>query len=106
MNGDPQKGRFLSPRRLAVDEVIVKYKGRVIFRHYIPKKHKRIRIKIYKLRDETGYTYEFMCAERQCTAQHLTATHEKVSELTEKIQESIFQRTAEISVLVTLSLTD
>ncbi len=37
-----------------------------------------------------------MCAERQCTAQHLTATHEKVSELTEKIQESIFQRTAEI----------
>jgi hypothetical protein len=26
---------------LAVDEVIVLYKGRVIFRQYIPKKHKR-----------------------------------------------------------------
>ena len=98
MSGDPQKFRFLSPSGLAVDEVIVKYKGRVIFRQYIPKKHKRFWIKIYKLRDETGYTYEFMCAERQCTAQHLTATHEKVSELTEKIQGSIFKRTAEISL--------
>ena len=104
MNGDPQKGRFLSPSRLAVDEVIVKYKGSLF--DIIYPRNKRIRIKIYKLRDETEYTYEFMCAERQCTAQHLTATHEKVSELTEKIQESIFQRTAEISVLVTLSLTD
>jgi hypothetical protein len=41
---------------LAIDEVIVLYKGRAIFKQYIPKKHKHFRIKIYKLCDETGYT--------------------------------------------------
>ena len=49
--------KFYSPsEHLAVDEVIVNFKGRVIFRQYIPKKHKRFRIKIYKLCDKTGYT--------------------------------------------------
>jgi len=42
---------------LAVDEVNVKFKGRVIFRQYIPKKRKRFGIKIYKLCDESGYIY-------------------------------------------------
>ena len=41
---------------LAMDEVIVLYKGRVIFRQYIPKKRKRLGIKIYKLCDSVGYT--------------------------------------------------
>jgi hypothetical protein len=41
---------------LAVDEVIVLYKGRVAFRQYIPKKHKRFGIKIYELCDSLGYT--------------------------------------------------
>jgi len=41
-----------------VDEVIVKFKGRVILRQYIPKKRKRCGIKIYKLCDESGYTYD------------------------------------------------
>ena len=40
-----------------MDEVIVKFKGRVIFRQYIPKKRKHFGIKIYKLCDESGYTY-------------------------------------------------
>jgi len=31
---------------LAVDEVTVKFKGRIIFRQYIPKKRKHIGIKI------------------------------------------------------------
>jgi hypothetical protein len=39
---------------LAVDEVIVKFKDRVIFRQYIPKKRKSFGIKIYKLCDESG----------------------------------------------------
>ncbi|KFM69921.1 PiggyBac transposable element-derived protein 4, partial [Stegodyphus mimosarum] len=43
---------------LAVDEVIVLFKGRVIFKQYIPKKHKRFGIKIYKLADRHGYTYD------------------------------------------------
>jgi len=42
--------KFCNPsEHLAVDEVIVKFKGRVIFRQYIPKKRKRFRIKIYTL---------------------------------------------------------
>ena len=40
---------------LAVDEVNVKYRDRVIFRQYIPMK-KSLNIKIYKLCDEAGYT--------------------------------------------------
>ena len=51
--------KYYSPsEHLAVDEVIVKFKGHVIFRQYIPKKHKRLGIKIYKRCDETGYTYD------------------------------------------------
>jgi len=41
---------------LAVDEVIVKFKGRRVFKQYIPKKHKRFGIKTFKLCDSTGYT--------------------------------------------------
>ena len=49
--------KFYNPlEHLAVDEVMVKFKGRVIFRKYIPKKRKRFGIKIYKLCDEAGYT--------------------------------------------------
>jgi len=81
---------FYNPsEHLAVDEVTVKFKGRVIFRQYIPKKHKRFGIKIYKLCDETGYMYDmtvYLGRDRQRTAQHLTETHTTVSELTKKIQ--------------------
>ena len=42
--------KFCSPsEHLVVDEVIFKFKERVIFRQYIPKKHERFGIKIYKL---------------------------------------------------------
>jgi len=50
---DDNYAKFYNPsENLAVDEVIVKYRGRVIFRQYIPKKRKRFGIKIYKLCDE------------------------------------------------------
>jgi hypothetical protein len=42
---------------LAVDEIIVLFKGRVIFKRYIPKKCKQIGIKLYKLSNSKGYTY-------------------------------------------------
>ena len=51
--------------------------------------------------DETGYTYNitvYLGRDRQRTVQHLTATHSTESELTEKIQGDIFNRTAEISL--------
>jgi len=40
-----------------MSEVIVKFKCRAIFRQYIPKKRKLFGIKIYKLCNESGYTY-------------------------------------------------
>jgi hypothetical protein len=43
---------------LAVDEVTVKFKGRVILRQYVPKKMKLFSIKIYKVCDESEYTYD------------------------------------------------
>ena len=43
---------------MAVDEVTVKFKGRIVFKQYIPKKRKRFSIKMFKLCDSTGYTYD------------------------------------------------
>ena len=75
---------------LTVDEVIVKYSGRVIFRQYIPKKRKRFGIKIYKLCDEAG----FMCAMRvylgkdsQSATDDMTATHTTVRHLTRRVED-------------------
>ena len=45
---------------LAVDEIIVLFKGRVIFKQYIPKKYKWFGIKSYLLCDSKGYTYNIM----------------------------------------------
>ena len=51
--------KFYNPsEHLVVGEVIVKFKGRVIFKQYIPKKCKRFGIKLYKLCDSNGYTYD------------------------------------------------
>jgi len=53
--------KFYNPsKHLAVDEVIVKFKGRVVFKQYIQKKKKRkhFSIKIFKLCDPTVYTYD------------------------------------------------
>lgn len=49
---------YYPTEHLAVDEVIVLYKGRVTFRQYIPKKHRRFGVKIYKLCDSLGYTFD------------------------------------------------
>jgi hypothetical protein len=40
---------YSPPEHLAVDEIIVLFKGRVVFKH-IPNKHKHSGIKIYKIR--------------------------------------------------------
>jgi len=51
--------KFYNPsENLAIDEVIVSFKGTVIFKQYIPNKRKRFGIKIFKLCDPTGYTYD------------------------------------------------
>jgi hypothetical protein len=68
---------------LVVDEIIVKFKGRVIFKQYIPKKCKSFGIKLYKLCD-SDYTYDmdvYLGKDRQVT-KHLTATYAIVTNLT------------------------
>ena len=77
--------KFYNPsEHLAVDEVIVKFKGRVLFKQYIPKNNKRFSIKMFKLCDSTGYTHDtnvYLGKDRQGAAQHLTATHATVTNL-------------------------
>jgi len=59
--------KFYNPSEyLAVDEVIVKFKGRIVFEQYIPKKRKRFGIKIFKLCDYRIYIWhECLPRERQ-----------------------------------------
>jgi len=64
------------------------FNRRVIFKQYITKKRKSFGIKIFKLCDPTGYTYDmkvYLGKDRQRMAQHMTATHATVRELTRKI---------------------
>jgi len=78
--------KFYNPSEyLTVDEIIVKFKGRIVFKQYIPKKCKCFGIKMFKLCDSTGYTYDMnvsLSKDRQRMAQHLTATHNAVANLT------------------------
>jgi len=72
-----------------VDEVIVKFKGRVIFKQYIPKKRKRFGIKIYKLCDETGYTYDmrvYLGRNSHFATDDMTATHATVRHFTSRVE--------------------
>jgi len=63
--------KFYNPsEHLAVDEVIVKFKVRVIVRQYISKKIKRFGIRIYKLCDESGYTYDMRVYLGRLTLRH------------------------------------
>jgi len=78
--------KFYNPlEHLAVDEVIVKFQGSVIFRQYIPKKRKRFGIKIYKLCDESGYMYDmrvYLGRDSRSATDDMTATHTTVRHLT------------------------
>jgi hypothetical protein len=50
--------KYYTPsEHLAVYKVTVLFKQRVILKQYIPQKHKRSGIKIYKLWNKTGCTY-------------------------------------------------
>ena len=71
--------KFCNPsENQAIDEIIVSFKGRVIFKQYIPKKCKHFGIKLFNLCDTTGCTYDmkvYLGKDRQRMAQHVTATH-------------------------------
>ena len=82
--------KFYNPsEHLVVDEVTVKFKGRVIFRQYIPKKRKCFSIKIYKLCDESGYTYDkrvYLGRDSHSVTDNMTATHPTVRHLTCRVE--------------------
>jgi hypothetical protein len=69
---------------VATDKVIVMLKWTVIFRQYIPRKHLRFGIKLYKLCDMSGYTYDMkvhLGNESDCMAQQLTVFLATLTEL-------------------------
>jgi len=82
--------KFYNPsEHLAVDEVIVKFKGRVIFRQYIPKKRKRFSNKIYELCNESSYMYDirvYLGTDSHTTTDDMTATHTPVRHLTSRVE--------------------
>jgi hypothetical protein len=75
---------------ISVDEVIVKFKGRVLFKQYIPKKHKRWGMKIYKLCDKSGYTYHmemYLGKDKNKDNPSQSASHSLVMKITECIKD-------------------
>ncbi|KAG8233829.1 hypothetical protein J437_LFUL008051 [Ladona fulva] len=80
---------YFPSEHLAVDEVIVLFKGRVVFRQYIPKKHKRFGIKVYKLCDDRAYTYDmkvYLGKDRLNLAKETPATQATVRSLTRRVE--------------------
>jgi len=79
--------KYYSPtKHLAVDDIIVLFKGIVIFKEYIPKKHKHFGIKLYTLCDSKGYTPTYnmtvyLGKDRQHVTSSMTATHTTVTGL-------------------------
>jgi hypothetical protein len=72
-----------------MDEVTVLYKGRAVFRQYIPKKYKRFGTKIYKLCDSLGYTYDisvYLGKQRQHATAQITATHGMVLQVIRRVE--------------------
>jgi len=72
-----------------VDEVIVKFKGGVIFKQYILKKRKCFGIQIYKLWDESGYTYDmrvYLGRDSHSATYDMAATHTTVRHLTSRVE--------------------
>ncbi|PNF17065.1 hypothetical protein B7P43_G17426 [Cryptotermes secundus] len=76
--------------KLAIDEIIVKFKGRVVFRQYIPKKHKRFGMKIFQICDAAGYTYDmkvYLGKDGARADQDVTTTHATVRDLCRRIED-------------------
>ena len=82
--------KFYNPlEHLAVEEVIVKFQSRVIFRQYFSKKRKCFGIKIYRLWDKSGYMYDMKVylGRDSCSAtDDMTATHATMRHLTCRVE--------------------
>ena len=64
------------------------YKGRVVFQQYIPRKHKRFGIKIYKLCYSVGYTYMsvYLGKQQQHATAQITAMHRTVLQFIQRVE--------------------
>jgi hypothetical protein len=89
MLNDVYSKYYAPTEHLTVDKVIVLYKGKVNFRQYIPKKHKRFGIKLYQVCDMSGYTYDmdvYLGKNRTCSTADMTVTNMTVRHLTRKVE--------------------
>lgn len=80
---------YYPTENIAIDEVRVLFKGKIIFRQYIPKKHKRFGIKMYKLSDSLGYTYDmsvYLGKQKQLANEDITAIQGTVFQLVRKVE--------------------
>jgi hypothetical protein len=80
---------FSPSEHIAVDKVTVLFKGSIIFKKYIPNKHKHCGIRIYKLCNITGYTYDmsiYLGKNRKNATQTMTTTHTTVRSLTRSME--------------------
>jgi hypothetical protein len=92
----------------------VLFKGRVIFKQYIPKKHKQFGIKLYKLYDFKGYAYNmnmYSDKDGKCATPSMTVTHAIVTGLAARIEhgyklhmDSFFSSTALFDNLYTKTI--
>lgn len=53
------QNNYMPAEKVAVDEVLLLFKGRLYFRNFIPSKRSRYGIKIYALVDQSGYMWNF-----------------------------------------------
>ena len=50
---------YTPTQKISIDESLLKWKGRLHFKQYIPNKRARYGVKLYCLCEESGYTYRF-----------------------------------------------
>jgi hypothetical protein len=80
---------YSATEHLAVDEIILHFKGRVVFKQYIVKKHRCFGIRIYKHCDLKGYTYDmavYLAKDRTHATDKMTTTHTTVAGLMRRVQ--------------------
>jgi hypothetical protein len=78
--------KYYSPvEHLPADEVIVLFRGRVVFKQCIPRKHMQFGTKSYKLCHSKGYTHKmslYLGKDRKWVTTTMTATHAIATGLT------------------------
>jgi len=72
---------YITSKDQGAEKFVFLFKGQAVFKQFISKKYKYFGIKIYKLCNSSGYTYNikvYLREDRQSLAQQLTAEHATV----------------------------